>query len=362
VALHYATKEQLEAWRGICSAGKIAEGRLRGLLYEYGVEKLRIAEADQMSFGRGKFWAVTGAVSSAAEGTILLNLERVRRRDEWYGRTYTYHTKPRETNGRLEYRGIRVKCAGREWVFAGGKVELRADATCEEEAMTSRREAAKARNSRGSVQGTPKPPASAARSSRASRSNGYDAAADAAKRFPPTPNVQPRKEVKQQRMFTRGKPVGGSAYRDGMFCVGFEKATLKAIGDGSKEATMRFAIVLDKEVAAKLPAPVATSFAEIRRTDASMQFIELDAGAIAAQNFEFYAWPEKAPPDFEAKATQPEKVEFEKDKESGSVLLRFSIRVPLLRDSGIWILTNFGNQLWMKLEAAQRELAMAARA
>lgn len=122
-----AKSTQLEAWNRISSVGAIFTGKLRGILYEYGVEKLRIAGADQMSLGCGKFWAVTGSVSSGNFGVFELRLTRIVRRSEWKGRTWAYNLKPRGKGGRLSYSGIRANFAGREWVLSGEDRTLRGE-------------------------------------------------------------------------------------------------------------------------------------------------------------------------------------------------------------------------------------------
>lgn len=126
----HATAQEMEAWAELYCGQKISEDKaLAGLLLLDAHSSLHKASGDQMDFSPRMFYAVTGSMGSHDEGVLRLSLQRVVRHNpqEWGGgRTYTYSTKlaARPNGARLEYTAIRVKCAGRDWVFTDAQAEV----------------------------------------------------------------------------------------------------------------------------------------------------------------------------------------------------------------------------------------------
>jgi hypothetical protein len=143
--------------------------------------------------------------------------------------------------------------------------------------------------------------------------------------------------------------------------VAFERASIKGLKDGGREAQLQFALVLDKRVARLLPAPVAQLFEEIRRPDIGIGGLTVDEGVIAAHNFRFYETPEAKKPSVLLNALVPGNVELLKDRQSGQVLFRFRLVTSVGKEAWMWIYKALDMQLWMEHELAQLEMELVQK-
>lgn len=146
-------------------------------------------------------------------------------------------------------------------------------------------------------------------------------------------------------------------YENGRIETRFEGISMRLASEDKKTTALSFSVILSEELAEQLPRPILTNFKHIRKVDVQAGEIDIEAGAIPAQNWSFFQWPEKGAVQHRLDSVGPEKVSLVKDKKTGTVAWHFTLTTDLTKD--VWeFMKQFGNTIWFSFEESQQELPL----